>query len=85
MARAQCEYEKWYGVAHPHVADVLHEYARLLSNQHNTYRIDEARAQALYRRALELRMRAYGPVSLKTASTMFALGTSPSASVTCPL
>lgn len=75
LQQAQVEYERWYGRNHHQVADVLHEFGRLLANPNNTYQVDEARAEKLYRRALTLRVRAYGASSVKAAHTMSALGT----------
>ena len=56
------------------MANAVHEFAVLLADPHNTHRIDEQQAETHFRRALDLRMRAHGAVTLQTAETMFALG-----------
>nr|XP_054750859.1 uncharacterized protein LOC129256719 [Lytechinus pictus] len=66
--------ERWYGSAHPLVAEVLNELAGLLCRYDNEISYDRIKAEVYYRRALKIRQDALGKDHLLVATTLFHLG-----------
>ncbi|RUS76281.1 hypothetical protein EGW08_015953 [Elysia chlorotica] len=74
-AREACRLRcRWFGRCHPLVADVLVSLAQLLADTGNLKGQDVIQAEHLFRRALTISEKCFGPNSLPVASVLCHLG-----------